>query len=171
MEKTRCFWASPADKKMLEYHDFEYGRKKDTDRELFEKFCLEAFQAGLSWRTVLYKREALRKAFFDFDIKACAELSDEYLDSLKNNEKIIRNARKIYAVRTNARALLSSAFAGSFHSFVYSSDDPPIFMQALRKAGFTFCGVTICESFLMSVGAVEGHEPNCFLYGHNTEGK
>ena len=171
MEKIRCSWALPGDLKMVEYHDFEYGRKKNTDRELFEKFCLEAFQAGLSWRTVLYKREALREAFFDFDIKTCAALSDEYLDSLKGNEKIIRNACKIYAVRTNARALLSSPSAGFFRAFIYSFRDPRAFMQALKKAGFTFCGITICESFLMSVGAVEGHEPNCFLYGRNMEGK
>ena len=165
MEKSRCFWASPTDKKMLAYHDLEYGRKKNTDQALFEKFCLEAFQAGLSWRTVLYKREALREAFFDFNIPSCAELTDEYLNSLKFNEKIIRNARKIYAVRTNARALLRASFSKDFVSFVYSFDDAPKLQKSLKKSGFTFCGPTICESFLMSVGAIEGHEPNCFLYG------
>ena len=162
-EKKRCAWAT--DELMIEYHDNEYGRIKTGDAALFEKLCLESFQAGLSWRTVLLKRDAFRRAFHGFAISECADLEDSYLESLLDDREIIRNRRKIFAVRENARAALRVvAEYGSFFRFVYSFKRPETMLLALRQYGFVFVGRTICESFMQSVGILEAHEPDCFLY-------
>ena len=102
-EKRRCSWVT--DVLLREYHDNEYGRLKTDDSSLFEKLCLESFQAGLSWRTVLAKRDAFREVFFGFDIQKCAELEDGHLESLMLDPRIIRNRRKIFAVRENVAFL------------------------------------------------------------------
>ena len=163
-DRPRCRWVT--DDLLLQYHDTVYGRRRSTDRELFAKLCLEGFQAGLSWRTVLAKQTALYAAFAEFDINACAELSDIYLESQMQNAAIIRNRRKIYAVRQNARAMLQHfSRPGSFLTLTYSGITPDALSKQLKKLGFCFCGPTICESYLMSVGAIEAHEPHCYLYG------
>ena len=160
----RCSWVKDA--LLLDYHDTIYGRRRQTDHQLFAKLCLEGFQAGLSWRTVLAKQPAFEQVFAEFNPQICATLEDAYLDSLMLNPSIIRNRRKIYAVRSNARALLQHyAKPNSFYELVYSGISPQALSLLLKNQGFSFCGPTICESFLMSVGAMEAHEPQCYLYG------
>ncbi|MEA4854522.1 MAG: DNA-3-methyladenine glycosylase I [Christensenella sp.] len=162
-KKKRCAWAKDA--LLIDYHDHEYGRIKSDDNDLFEKLCLESFQAGLSWRTVLAKRDAFRRAFYGFDIKQCAALTDDYLDSLTQDKSIIRNRRKIYAVRGNARAALRAAAEHeSLFRFLYGFKKPEAMYLALKQYGFVFVGKTICESFMQSVGMTEAHEPDCFLH-------
>lgn len=161
----RCVWAKDNDTLMIEYHDNEYGRRKINDQELFEKLCLEIFQAGLSWRTVLYKREAFRLRFFNFDINKVAALKQGYIDEMLCDERIIRNRRKIEAVVHNANMhMMYFAAKGSFKDYVYSFSDKEELTKDLKKKGYRFVGPTISESFLMSVGAIEGHEPQCYLY-------
>lgn len=161
---SRCAWANDA--LLIQYHDTIYGRPRKSDTALFAKFCLEGFQAGLSWRTVLAKQPAFERAFCGFDPWRCAELSDAYLDFLMQDASIIRNRRKIYAVRQNAQALLRHYPApGDFRRLVYSGILPEALSRQLKQQNFCFCGPTICESFLMSVGAIEAHEPGCALFG------
>lgn len=161
----RCVWAKENDALMMEYHDNEYGRRKDTDEELFEKLCLEIFQAGLSWRTVLYKREAFRQRFFNFDIGKVSSLTQSYIEEMLCDERIIRNRRKIDAVVHNANMhIIYFRDKDSFKDYVYSFTDKDELTKDLKKKGYRFVGPTICESFLMSVGAIEGHEPQCYLY-------
>lgn len=162
----RCGWATGNDLLLLEYHDNEYGKRKLSDSALFEKLCLECFQAGLSWRTVLYKREALRQCFFNFEPEKVAMMTADDLGTLMNNKYIIRNRRKIEAVINNAKAHIKQfAEEGSFERYVYSCKDGAIFSDDLSRRGYRFVGPIICESFLMSVGAIEGHEKECFLFG------
>ncbi len=161
--KKRCSWAT--DDILIDYHDNEYGKIKSDSNALFEKLCLESFQAGLSWRTVLVKRDAFRRAFLDFDIGKCAELTDEYLESLMQNKEIIRNRRKIFAVRENARAVLRlNGEYGNFFRFVYRFKKPEQLLRILKQSGFVFVGYTICESFMQSIGIIEAHEADCYLY-------
>lgn len=161
----RCVWASGNDALMVEYHDNEYGRRKDSDEKLFEKLCLEIFQAGLSWRTVLYKRKAFRQRFYNFDINKVASIQQDYIDELLVDKRIIRNHRKIEAVVHNANMhKIHFAAEDSFKDYVYSFSDKEELTKDLKKKGYRFVGPTICESFLMSVGAIEGHEKHCFLY-------
>jgi DNA-3-methyladenine glycosylase I len=150
---------------MCEYHDKEYGRKKDVDAELFEKLCLEGFQAGLSWRTVLYKRESFRRCFYGFDIEKVAAMTEEDVDRLLSDSGIVRNRRKIEAAINNAE-LHTKYFSeeGSFKRYVYAHDNGEALSKDLKKKGYRFVGAMICESFLLSVGAMEAHEKRCFLH-------
>jgi DNA-3-methyladenine glycosylase I len=162
----RCGWVDEADKLMCEYHDSEYGRIKKDDRELFEKFCLECFQAGLSWRTVLYKREAFQRCFYAFDIEKIAGMTEQDIERLMGDSSIVRNRRKIEAVIHNAkRHLAYFAETGSFSRYVYAVGDGEALSEDLKEKGYRFAGPTICESFLLSVGALEAHEEKCFLHG------
>lgn len=168
-EKRRCSWA--VDRLLQDYHDNEYGRLKTDDAALFEKLCLESFQAGLSWRTVLAKREAFREAFSGFDIEQCAALEDAYLETLMNDERIIRNRRKIFAVRENAKATLRVIEEfGSFFKYIYSFKKPEVLLRSLKSYGYVFVGPTMTEAFMQSVGILEAHEPGCFLYTSPLEG-
>lgn len=164
----RCGWVDERDALMREYHDSEYGKKKNSDRELFEKLCLEGFQAGLSWRTVLNKRDAFRRSFCDFDAKSVACMTPEDVERLMADPGIVRNRRKIEAVINNARRH-EALFAreGDFTRYVYSQSDGGALSKDLLGKGYRFVGPTICESFLLSVGAMEAHEETCFLHGMN----
>ena len=158
-EKRRCSWA--VDRLLQDYHDNEYGRLKTDDAALFEKLCLESFQAGLSWRTVLAKREAFREAFSGFDIEQCAALEDAYLETLM----------KIFAVRENAKATLRVIEEfGSFFKYIYSFKKPEALLRSLKSYGYVFVGPTMTEAFMQSVGILEAHEPGCFLYTSPLEG-
>jgi len=166
--KKRCSWV--VDALLRDYHDNEYGRLKTNDTALFEKLCLESFQAGLSWRTILVKREAFRSAFHGFDINSCAEMTDQYLESLLLDEKIIRNRAKIFAVRKNARAAQRVIKEyGSFFKYVYSFKRPKALLASLKKYGFVFVGPVMAEAFMQSIGILEAHEPGCFLYTSHME--
>lgn len=161
----RCGWVSLSDKLMCEYHDNEYGRKKHDDTALFEKLCLEGFQAGLSWRTVLNKREALRRCFYGFDIAKAAAMTEEDVNRLMNDSGIVRNRRKIEAVINNARMHVKHfSEEGSFKRYVYAHDSGEALSKDLKSKGYRFAGETICESFLLSAGAMEAHEERCFLH-------
>jgi len=162
----RCSWAQGNDELMRDYHDNEFGRRKQSDAALFEKLCLEMFQAGLSWRTVLYKREAFRDVFHGFDTARVARMTREDADALMADSRIIRNRRKIDAVIHNAGLMLGQfAHEGSFAAYAYGFEDGAALHRDLKKRGFKFTGETICESFLGSVGAIEAHEPGCDLFG------
>ena len=151
---------------MRDYHDNEFGRRKHSDTALFEKLCLEMFQAGLSWRTVLYKRDAFREVFHGFDAARVALMTNKDTDALMADSRIIRNRRKIDAVIHNA-GLMREQFEqeGSFAAYVYGFENGAALHQDLKMRGFKFTGETVCESFLGSVGAIEGHEPGCDLFG------
>jgi len=162
---NRCLWASGGDELLRDYHDNEFGKRKNSDAALFEKLCLECFQAGLSWRTVLYKREAFRRAFHGFIPQRVALMTERDADTLMTNSAIIRNRRKIDAVIHNARLhTLQFPTEGSFSDYVYRFTDGDALSLDLKRRGYRFLGPTICESFLGSVGAIEGHEPCCDLY-------
>jgi DNA-3-methyladenine glycosylase I len=162
-ERRRCKWAN--DGLLIHYHDEEYGKIITDDDKLFEKLSLEVFQAGLSWRTVLAKRYCFREVFCGFNIDAVANLSDAYLDSLLLDSRIIRNKKKIYAVRRNALAAQNIiAENQTFFKFVYAFKDPKRLLTALKSYDFAFIGHTIVESFMQSIGILQAHEINCYLY-------
>lgn len=166
--RMRCSWVRSGDALMISYHDQEYGRKKANDTALFEKLCLECFQAGLSWRTVLQKRDALREAFCNFEPSKAAQLDDAHMEALINERAIIRNRRKIEAVVHNARLHVAQFSAeGSFKNYIYGFTDGAALCRDLKIRGYRFVGETVCTSFLMSVGAIEGHEPGCSLFKGN----
>lgn len=165
----RCTWSPDGDALMCGYHDNEYGQRLSSDTKLFEKLCLECFQAGLSWRTILKKREDFRRCFFGFDINRVADMTRQDVEILMNDSRIVRNRRKIKAVIENAK-LQKRLFGekGDFVKYVYSYKSGNALSLNLKKKGYTFVGPIICESFLMSVGAIEGHETTCFLYKGDT---
>ena len=154
---------------MQAYHDEEFGQRKHSDTALFEKLCLEMFQAGLSWRTVLYKREAFREVFFGFDAQRVARMTSMDAAVLMADSRIVRNRRKIDAVIHNA-GLICEQFSreGSFIEYVYGFNNGESLFRDLKKRGFRFMGPTVCESFLGSVGAIEAHEPGCDLFRGTT---
>ena len=182
--RTRCDWAGGSDA-MRNYHDSEWGVPQHDDRALFEFICLEGAQAGLSWRTVLAKREAYRRAFADFDIAICARLSDARIETLLTDPGLIRNRLKIASVRSNARAaLLATEECGSLDALLWSFvDGRPIqncwrertevpattvvsdrMSKALRQRGFRFVGSTICYAFMQATGMVNDHVVDCFRH-------
>lgn len=180
--KIRCPW-SVSHPLLEHYHDTEWGIPLHDDHKLFEFLVLDAFQAGLSWLTILKKREALREAFAGFDYNLLAGLTDDNLEPLMNNAAIIRNRLKIWSVRTNARAFLDviSNF-GSFDQYIWqfvegkpiqnhfdSQDQIPAMTplavtisKDLKKKGFTFVGPTIVYAFMQATGMVNDHITGCF---------
>ena len=162
---NRCSWACGSDELMRDYHDNEFGKRKNSDNALFEKLCLECFQAGLSWRTVLYKREAFRRAFHGFNPSQVARMTPIDADDLMQDSHIIRNRRKIDATIHNAQLhVIQFPNEGSFTAYVYGFTDGDALCHDLKKRGYRFLGPTICDSFLGSVGATQGHEPGCDLF-------
>jgi DNA-3-methyladenine glycosylase I len=170
---------------MVAYHDTEWGVPLHDDRLLFEFLVLEGAQAGLSWLTVLKKRENYRKAFDDFDPEKVANYGDEKIKTLLTDQGIIRNRRKIEGAVINARAFheVHSSF-GSFDQYIWgfvngrpihnrwkSIDQVPAETKEskelsvdLKKRGFTFVGPTICYAFMQAVGMVNDHLVNCFRH-------
>lgn len=181
--RQRCAWASGSDR-MRAYHDTEWGVPLHEDRALFEFLCLEGAQAGLSWQTVLDKRENYRRAFDGFDIARCAGLSDARIDALLLDAGLIRNRLKITSVRDNARAAQEAiAEFGSLDAYLWSFvDGKPIvnrrrggdvpattpvsdrMSRALKKRGFRFVGPTICYAFMQATGMVDDHLAGCFRH-------
>jgi len=183
MEKRiRCFGTGVPEYE--EYHDNEWGRPVHDDRKLFEMLVLEGMQAGLSWITVLKKRDAFRKAFDGFDPSKVALYDDAKVEELMGNEKIIRNRLKIKAAVINAGAFLKVAEEyGSFGKMIWSyvNDTPVVnhwngfgdmpastpisdrISRDLKKRGFKFVGSTIIYSFMQAVGMVNDHLPHCFV--------
>jgi DNA-3-methyladenine glycosylase I len=172
---------------MVAYHDDEWGVPCHDDVELFERLALESFQAGLSWSTILNKREAFRAAFAGFDPRTVAVFDDGDRERLLADAGIVRNRAKIDATIGNAVALLATAAEfGSFDAYLASMvPGPPARLPAsaragdipattpasdalsadLRRRGFKFVGSTIVYAFMQSVGLVDDHLPVCFRYG------
>ena len=182
-ERTRCFGTGT--ELYEKYHDDEWGRPVHDDRKLFEMLILEGMQAGLSWVTVLKKRDAFREAFDNFDPGKVALYDDAKVTELMSNEKIIRNRLKIKAAVGNAKAFLKIVEEyGSFDKFIWKyvngrpitgrwkrfEDMPPStpisdrISKDLKKRGFNFVGSTIIYSFMQAVGMVNDHLADCFAH-------
>ena len=177
MNKHRCPWAK--DPLEIEYHDNEWGRETHDDQTLFEYLVLEGMQAGLSWSLVLKKRENFKRVFNNFDYNICANYTDEYLESLREDESIIRNKLKIYSVRKNAIAFIKVQKAfGSFDKYIWSftnnetiyeldkvsSELSDTISKDLKQRGMTFVGTIIIYSYLQAIGIINSHEPKCFKH-------
>jgi DNA-3-methyladenine glycosylase I len=183
-DKPRCAWMGN-DAKMLDYHDREWGVPLHDDRRWFEFLVLDAFQAGLSWRTVLHKRDAFRRVFYGFDPLKVARMSDAAKARALENKAIIRNRLKIEATVKNARAFLRlQETRGSFDTYIWGFTDgrtlhntwkameqipasTPLsdtVSRALKAEGFSFVGTTICYSLLQAAGVVNDHLVHCYRY-------
>jgi len=159
--KIRCAWATTP--LGTAYHDKEWGVPVHDDRVLFEFLILEGAQAGLSWETILQKRENYRKAFAGFDPKKVSRFSPKKLRSLMHDEGIVRNRLKIQSARTNALAFLAvQKEFGSFDAYLWRFTDAQAMSKDLLKRGFRFVGPTICYAFMQAVGIVNDHEKDCF---------
>ncbi len=182
--KHRCAW-SGTDPLYNLYHDTEWGVPVHNDRKLFEMVNLEGAQAGLSWITILRKRENYRKAFDNFDPKKIVKYNVKKISSLMKNEGIVRNQLKINSVVSNAKAFLEvQKEFGSFDNYIWQfvggkpiinkrksiKEIPPKTIEAeamskdLRKRGFRFVGPTICYAFMQACGMVNDHEVKCWRY-------
>jgi DNA-3-methyladenine glycosylase I len=182
--KQRCPWPSD-DKLMVKYHDKEWGVPLHKDRKLFEFLILEGFQAGLSWRTILHKRENFRKAFDNFDFNKVAKYNKRKINSLLKDEGIIRNKLKIEAAITNAKAFLQVRKEfGTFDKYIWGFvSGKPIknkfkslkqlpaktelsdkISEDLKKRGFKFVGSTIVYAHMQATGMVNDHLTYCYRY-------
>lgn len=179
---NRCDWVG-ADEKMINYHDQEWGVPVHDDIKHFEFFVLDAFQAGLSWKTILHKRENFRKAFDNFDFNIVSEYKDDKISELINDAGIIRNKLKIHSAVNNAR-LFNEIIAkyNSFDSFIWKftegvpivnewksiSEIPPrtelsdTISKELKNYGFKFVGSTICYAYMQAAGIINDHLTSCF---------
>ena len=165
----------------VDYHDFEWGVPKRDDHELYELLILEMFQAGLSWETVLNKRENFRKAFDNFDWNKIVDYDEDKINELMQDKGIIRNRRKIEATINNTKIFLNiQKEYGSFANFIWGFTDNKVIItdskvvsnelsdtisKELRKRGMKFVGTVIIYSYLQAVGVINSHEDNCFLKG------
>lgn len=181
----RCEWVNPADPLMTEYHDREWGVPIHDDRRHFEFLVLEAAQAGLSWSTVLRKREGYRRAFSDFDPEKVARYTEKRIEKLLLDASIIRNRQKIAAAVRNAKQFLSvQEEFGSFDSYAWrfvdgrpkvnrwkaddaipaTSPESDAFSKDLKQRGFSFVGTTVIYAHMQAVGMVNDHLVECFRY-------
>jgi len=180
----RCQWAESSQLE-IDYHDKEWGIPVHDDRLLFEMLILEGAQAGLSWSTILKKRQGYIKAFDNFDVKKIARYTDKRIEKLLLNPDIVRNRLKVNAARTNAKHFLEiQKQYGSFDKYIWSFvDDKPInnrwkklsdipastaesdaMSKDLKKKGFKFTGTTICYAFMQATGMVNDHVTSCFCF-------
>ncbi|MEY2941462.1 MAG: hypothetical protein RJA67_1147 [Bacteroidota bacterium] len=186
--KIRCRWCG-SDELYQTYHDLEWGNPEHRDEALFELLILEGFQAGLSWITILKRREAFREAFAQFDYHALANWSNEQLEAQMQNEQIIRNRLKISSVRTNAQAFMKiQEKFGSFNQYIWefvgnapilnhfahhgelpaSTEISVLLSKSLKKNGFRFVGPTICYALMQAAGLVNDHTIDCFRHPNNS---
>lgn len=160
--RIRCFWATD-DPLMAKYHDEDWAVPCHEDAALFERLTLEAFQSGLSWRTILYKREGFVRAFQGFDLERVASFNEADIERLLQDSSIVRHRKKIEAAIYNAGAILDIQNEhGSFDRFLWSMADQPVVVCRDFRRRFRFVGPTVCYSFLQSVGVVNDHEPTCW---------
>lgn len=189
VELKRCRWADPASELYTAYHDQEWGRPEHDDRKLFEMLILEGFQAGLSWLTILKKREAFRRAFDGFDPVIVAGYGPEKLEALMADSGIVRNRRKIQAAVQNAKAFLDiQREFGSFSRYLWGFTDGQVILNTddevrastelsdriskdLKCRGMNFVGSVIIYSFLQAVGVVNDHETGCWCYPRQNQGE
>lgn len=183
MTIQRCGWVTD-DPLYIAYHDHEWGRPVYDDRKLFELLTLEGAQAGLSWITILKRRENYRRAFDNFQPEIISAYDSKKVEQLLKDEGIIRNRKKILSVIQNANSLLKvQEEFGSFSAYIWGfvngkpiinfwerHDEVPAktkiseqMSKDMKKRGFTFVGPTICYAFMQATGLVNDHEKNCFL--------
>lgn len=182
MKINRCSWANEP-QIMQKYHDEEWGKPLFDDRKLFEFLLLDSFQAGLSWLTILKKRENFKKAFDGFDYKKIAEYNDDKIEKLMQDKGIVRNKRKILATIKNAKLYqtIQKEF-GSFSNYIWrfvnnttivnnwqnweeipaTSEESDVMSKDLKKRGFSFVGSTIIYAFMQAAGLVDDHVEKCF---------
>ena len=180
--KKRCQWPSDIE---MNYHDTEWGVPVTNDKKWFEFLVLDSFQAGLSWKIILQKREGFRKAFYDFDVQKVAQMTDEDMARLREDSSIIRNRLKIKATVNNAQAFIrvQEEYA-SFNTYIWSftngktihnqytdlSEIPastPLsdkMSKDLKARGFKFVGNTICYAFMQASGIVNDHTIDCYRH-------
>lgn len=178
----RCGWVKMTNPLYIDYHDMEWGQPLHDEQALFELLCLETYQAGLSWETVLNKRAAFKQAFHDYDYHKVAEMSDEELEDILQNPAVVRNRLKIFATRANALAFLKTQEEfGSFDHYIWSFVEGKTIhnhvldykaapaktelseqvSKDLKKRGFKFVGPVAVYSFLQAAGLVNDHEVSC----------
>ncbi|MDH5415906.1 MAG: DNA-3-methyladenine glycosylase I [Nitrosopumilus sp.] len=181
--KNRCEWAK--EEPNITYHDMEWGKPQHDDQKLFEFLILEGAQAGLSWTTILKRRDGYRKAFSDFDVLKVSKYNKKQIEKLLEDESIIRNKLKITSAINNANQLLKiQEEYGSFDNYLWGFvDHKPIqnkfkktsdlpastkisekLSQDLKKRGFSFVGPTICYALMQAIGMVNDHTYGCYLY-------
>jgi DNA-3-methyladenine glycosylase I len=186
--KIRCAWCT-SDPDYIDYHDREWGRPVHDDQVLFEFLVLESFQAGLSWLTILKKRENFRKAFAGFDVKKVAKFDEKKVEALMQNEGIIRNKLKVYAAINNATQFIAiQREFGSFDRYIWgfvggkpvinkpktmsdlvpSTDISKAITKDLTKRGFKFVGGTIMYAYMQAVGLVDDHMADCWVRRHRS---
>ena len=175
----RCWWCGE-DPLYVRYHDEEWGNPVDDNDRLFEKICLEGFQAGLSWITILRKRETFRKAFKHFEIAKVARFNDRNVAKLLEDEGIVRHRGKIESTINNAKRALEmikehGSLAAFFWQFEPSSDrkfdakralteESTQMSKTLKRLGWSFVGPTTCYSFMQAMGMTNDHHPKCFRF-------
>ncbi len=185
MDKKRCFWVDLKSPLYIKYHDEEWGIPKYDDRKLFELLILEGFQAGLSWLTVLKKREDFRLAFDNFDVNKIVNYDEHKINELLQNEKIIRCKNKIQAAVNNAKVFIKiQKEYGSFSKYIWSFTDNKIIKnktgelivssqlsdkisKELKKMGMKYVGTVIVYSYLQAIGVVNDHDKDCYKFNEN----
>jgi DNA-3-methyladenine glycosylase I len=181
--KVRCSWCT-SDADYIKYHDKEWGRPVHDDQVLFEFLVLESFQAGLSWLTILKKRENFRKAFAGFDVKKVSKFDEKKVEALMQDEGIIRNRLKVHAAINNAKQFIAiQKEFGSFDKYIWGfvggkqivnhpkslrdlvpvTDISKSITKDLTKRGFKFVGGTIMYAYMQAVGLVDDHVANCWI--------
>lgn len=178
----RCKWVDETNELYVKYHDMEWGVPSYDDHYLFEMLLLESFQAGLSWITILKKREAFREAFDDFDVIKVSQYDEAKILSLMSNQKIVRNQLKIRATVNNAKIFIKiQQEFGSFANYIWSFTDGKIIYNEndelpttsslsdqvsadLKRRGMKFVGSTIIYSYLQAMGVINDHETTCDFY-------
>lgn len=186
--KIRCFGNDPGKEFYADYHDNEWGIPVHDDRHLFEMLILEGAQAGLSWETILKRREGYRKAFYQFHPEKVASMKDDELEALRQNPEIIRNRLKIYAARQNAQVFLKIQeefgsfdrylwnFVGgksiinyrqSFKEMPVTTKESDALSKDLKKRGMTFVGSTIIYAYMQAIGMVNDHLITCWCRTKN----
>jgi DNA-3-methyladenine glycosylase I len=186
IDPVRCTWARGTDARMLAYHDREWGVPSHDDGHLFEMLVLEGAQAGLSWQTILDKREGYRKAFAGFDVAKVARFTPAKIDRILQDPGVVRNRLKVTSAVTNAKAtLLVRREHGSLDTYLWGfvggastvrrrrrlSDIPSeseasrTLSKDLKRRGFRFVGPTVCYAFMQATGMVNDHETRCFRHG------
>jgi DNA-3-methyladenine glycosylase I len=188
LKKSRCFGNGEGKEFYADYHDNEWGIPVYDDNKLFEMITLEGAQAGLSWETILKKRQGYRDAFYNFDINKVSKMPDNALEKLRDNKNIVRNKLKIYSVRTNAIAFLNiqkehKSFSKYLWKFVSNqpivnhwqrSEQVPtttttsdLISKDLKHNGMKFIGSTIIYAYMQAVGMVCDHLTSCWCYKNN----
>ena len=185
MRRLRCEWVVESDPEYVAYHDCEWGVPSHDDRHLFELLTLEGAQAGLSWSTILHKREAYRAAFRGFDPEVVARFGQDDVERLLADPGIVRNRMKIESAVTNAaRVLELQSAVGSLDAYLWrfvdgsprvgrwktlaevpsETEDSRALSRDLKRRGFRFVGPTTCYAFMQAVGLVDDHVVHCFRY-------